>query len=109
MCSNCGEECNTTTAIVQRFPGSVEGASVAVSGCCLSEIIQDINLEETKPKYYNKGIEVIKFIESWNLNFSRGSIVKYICRAGLKGEETELKDLKKARDYIDFEIKRIGK
>lgn len=59
------------------------------------------------PGHYNKGIEVIKFIESWDLNFSRGSAIKYICRAGLKDPEKEIEDLRKVKAYIDFEIERI--
>lgn len=59
------------------------------------------------PDHYNKGIEVIKFIESWDLNFSRGSAVKYICRGGIKDPSKEIEDLEKAIQYIQFEIERI--
>lgn len=58
------------------------------------------------PSHYNMGsIEVIDAIEDWKLNFSRGNAVKYIARAGHKGDEIE--DLKKAAWYIDREIKRL--
>lgn len=57
------------------------------------------------PSYYNVGrIEVIDFIQDKKLNFALGNVVKYVCRAGLKNNESKLKDLKKARNYIDFEI-----
>ena len=57
------------------------------------------------PSHYVQGkIEVIDFIEAWDLNFSRGNAIKYICRAKYKGNELE--DLKKARFYLDREIKR---
>lgn len=60
------------------------------------------------PDHYNKGgIEVIDFIEAWDLNFSRGSAVKYICRGGIKDTGREIEDLKKAKQYIQFEINRI--
>ena len=60
------------------------------------------------PEHYNKGgIEVIDFIEAWELNFSRGSAVKYICRGGIKDPGTEVEDLKKAVWYIQREIRRI--
>ena len=59
------------------------------------------------PEYYNKGIEVIEFIESWDLNFSRGNAVKYICRSGVKDPEKEIEDLEKAKQYIQFEIDRL--
>ena len=64
------------------------------------------------PKHYNKGkIEVIDFIEDQQLNFHRGTAVKYIVRAGDKEpdvgqtlEEKEIEDLKKALWYIKREI-----
>jgi len=59
------------------------------------------------PEHYTKGIEVIKFTNSWNLNFPRGSVVKYICRGGIKDPLTEIQDLEKAKKYIDFEIERL--
>ncbi len=60
------------------------------------------------PNHYNiGGIEVIDFIESWNLGFSLGNAIKYIARAPYKNDELE--DLKKARWYIDREIQRLEK
>lgn len=56
------------------------------------------------PPHYQHGIEPIEFIESHNLNFNLGSAVKYIARAPYKG--TELLDLKKAKWFIEREIKR---
>jgi hypothetical protein len=56
------------------------------------------------PAHYNYGIEVIDFIESWDFNFSLGNAIKYIARAPYKG--SALEDLKKARWYLDREIKR---
>ena len=60
------------------------------------------------PSHYTSGkIEVIDFIESWNLGFSLGNAIKYIARAPYKNDELE--DLKKARWYIDREIQRLEK
>ena len=56
------------------------------------------------PNHYNKGIEVIKFIESWKMDFSTGNVIKYVTRAPFKGKYLE--DLKKARFYLDRLIKR---
>jgi len=51
------------------------------------------------PSYYNRGkVEVIDFIEDWNLDFSMGCFVKYVCRAGHKSDAVE--DLEKAKWYI---------
>lgn len=49
--------------------------------------------------------EAIKVIEAWNLGFCLGNAVKYIARHAMKGKPLE--DLKKARWYIDHEIKRM--
>ena len=59
------------------------------------------------PPHYQHGIEPIEFIESHNLNFNLGSAVKYIARAPYKGKELE--DLKKAKWFIEREIKRHDK
>lgn len=41
-------------------------------------------------------------IREWNLNFNLGNAVKYIARAGKKDDI--LQDLRKAKQYIEFEI-----
>ena len=46
--------------------------------------------------------EAIKVIEAWQLGFCLGNTIKYIARAGKKGDALE--DLKKARWYLDHEI-----
>jgi hypothetical protein len=51
--------------------------------------------------------EAIKVIEAWGLGFCLGNTVKYISRAGRKGDAVE--DLKKARWYLDREIVRMEK
>lgn len=60
------------------------------------------------PAHYNKGkIEVIDFIEDQQLPFHLGNVVKYIARAGSKGDKLE--DLKKARWYLDRYINEVMK
>ena len=44
-------------------------------------------------------------IEDWDLNFNLGNVIKYVSRAGRKDDI--LKDLMKARQYLDFEIDRL--
>jgi len=54
----------------------------------------------THPTHYNKGkIEVWDFIVDQNLDFLLGNVIKYVCRAGNKGDQ--LTDIKKAKAYID--------
>lgn len=57
------------------------------------------------PDHYNEhpsGVECIDVVE--HMTFNVGNAVKYLWRAGLKGDRLE--DLEKARWYIDREITR---
>lgn len=44
-------------------------------------------------------------IREWGLNFNLGSAVKYIARAGRKDDI--IQDLKKAREFLSFEIEAL--
>lgn len=60
------------------------------------------------PSHYNKspsGVECIDVVE--HMSFNIGNAIKYLWRAGLKGNIIE--DLEKARWYIDREIHRLKK
>jgi uncharacterized protein DUF3310 len=46
--------------------------------------------------------EAIRVIEAWKLGFNLGNAVKYISRAGKKGDRLE--DLRKALWYLQREI-----
>lgn len=60
------------------------------------------------PSHYNRGkIEVIDFIEDQGLSFHLGNVIKYVARAGSKGDKIE--DLKKARWYLDRYINEVMK
>ena len=51
------------------------------------------------PSHYTAhNIEVIDFIEDWELDFRLANCVKYICRAPFKGNSTQ--DIKKAMWYL---------
>tara|TARA_R110000850_G_scaffold190244_1_gene316079 strand:+ start:452 stop:658 length:207 start_codon:yes stop_codon:yes gene_type:complete len=54
--------------------------------------------------YKTESIDVIDICKLYDLNFNKGNILKYVCRAGKKDNEPELKDLKKALDYLTREI-----
>lgn len=97
------------------FAAMTEGLEVSQSG---SEIFigsySYILPVETKddpvnhPSHYTQynGLEVIQLTEQ--MNFNRGNAVKYICRAGFKGDaSTEVQDLEKAAFYIAREIERL--
>jgi len=60
------------------------------------------------PAHYggeNNPYEAIKVVEAWSLGFHLGNVVKYIARAGKKGDELE--DLEKARWYLDRQIAKL--
>ena len=48
--------------------------------------------------------EAIKVIDAWNLDFCLRNVVKYISRAGKKGNNSKEQDLKKALWYLEHEI-----
>jgi len=57
------------------------------------------------PPHYDFAIEPIDAIRAWGLGFNLGNVVKYVARAGRKGPAID--DLRKARDYLDHEIRQI--
>ena len=54
--------------------------------------------------YCRNGLEAIQVIEAFGLNYRLGNVVKYVLRAGHKTDALE--DLRKARWYLEREIKR---
>ncbi len=68
----------------------------------------DDDMHVDHPSHYTShpsGVECIQVTE--HMNFNMGNAVKYIWRADEKGDP--LKDLKKARWYLDREIARRSK
>lgn len=63
---------------------------------------EDVN----HPPHYggDSKYETIKVIEAWGLGFNLGNVVKYISRAGKKGDKQ--KDLEKALWYLERELER---
>jgi Protein of unknwon function (DUF3310) len=58
------------------------------------------------PHYTSGGIETIDFIEAKELGYNLGNAIKYIARAGKKGDA--LQDLQKAIWYLNREINNQG-
>lgn len=62
------------------------------------------------PKHYTSdpsGVECIEIVRHRNYNI--GNAIKYLWRAGLKNEDTQIEDLRKAIFYINDEIERLQK
>lgn len=61
------------------------------------------------PQHYQRGrIQVWDFIVDQQLDFLAGNVIKYICRAGHKDQESELDDWLKVKAYVDRKIKQIS-
>ena len=70
------------------------------------EEIEDGADDPINPSHYTDGaIETSDYIADKKLNFFLGNVVKYVSRAGKKKGVDPLEDLKKARWYLDREIR----
>jgi hypothetical protein len=81
------------------------GVDDAHCGACAEQPAPKPTDAVDHPAHYNTGgIEVIDAIESWELGFHLGNVVKYVARAEHKG--ALLDDLRKAAWYLAREIER---
>ena len=115
--------CGEVMRVVEVFPSTEEynlagnREKVVFSESMLQDVQEAKSEVMTNPKsdpvahpsHYTDGrIEVIDFIRDKKLDFCRGNVVKYICRAGKKGGKSkEIEDLKKARQYCEFAINQL--
>lgn len=100
QCSDCGAEYETCQG---GDPATRWGhvCATAKRGGAKPERSDTVN----RPAHYNghpSGVECIQITE--HMNFCLGNAIKYIWRADLKGKDIE--DLRKARWYLDREIRR---
>lgn len=88
------------------------GARGLCINCIDKEIMKD-NLDKftginpiNHPPHYqsDKGIEAIDIIEAFSLDFCLGNVIKYVLRAGKKGDRKE--DLEKAAWYLKRAIEK---
>lgn len=72
------------------------------------EIVQEENEEVSHPSHYCDGrnYEPKDVIHDWGLDFFLGSAIKYIARAGRKPGNSKKQDLRKAIQYLEFEIEK---
>lgn len=84
------------------------GRTIGADGCnrpdqaCTSELkvgIKPSPKHYTQTKYQPKDV-----IREWKLGFNLGSAIKYIARTGKKPGNSTLKDLRKAKQFLEFEI-----
>ena len=89
------------------YLGNYRGAtdSIWISGEGSWELVIDA---VNHPTHYTQGKhEVIDVIADWDLNFDRGSAVKYIVRAGKKDPSKEVEDLEKAIYVLQHEVNQL--
>lgn len=98
------------------FKSDLEKASVELSKETKNKLLQEFfegsrNDIIRHPDHYCEGrkFEPKDVIRDWNLNFNLGNAVKYISRNGRKDGNSSIQDLKKARQYLDFEIEYLEK
>lgn len=101
-CSSCGIE-----HIGDRMPNYCDSCGARMANPSAEEEKQEVQSDAVvHPTHYNTGkIEVWDAIDDWGLGFGLGNVVKYTARAGHKGNKLE--DLKKARNYLDREIRKL--
>lgn len=82
-----------------------------LTGLLKPQEIKNVKVEDdpvNHPSHYTSGkIEVMDYIEDKGFNFALGNAVKYISRAGKKGEDKTIQDLEKASWYLNREIERL--
>ena len=105
--------------IIENESGEViyqcKGCHESILNAILEHNLEELNEKYRKADspdvgYYQQGgIECKEYLEAKGFaeGFYRGSAIKYITRAGKKCKDTEIQDLEKARDFINFEIERL--
>lgn len=63
-----------------------------------------------QPAHYTFGeYEVIDVLNDWQLKYPLDNVVKYVARAGKKGDDAqEVQDLEKSRYYVNYRIRILG-
>ena len=76
----------------------------------MSRLIKTKAMSEERPEYYSPDTyEVWDVADAWGLDKCAYlfNVLKYIARAGKKSKDTELEDLKKARNYLNRKIDQL--
>lgn len=106
-CDKCGEHCLVCECEDDILVDDINGCLLTAGpGITLDVKIKPYPTQENinHPEHYQSksGLEVIDIIESFDLNFNLGNVIKYTLRSGKKNERLE--DLKKALWYLIREI-----
>lgn len=104
-CAQCGRNENSTTC----YKRLLKDAAFVIEGVVKYTDINDrpeAGSAVVHPAHYNAGkFEVWDVIADWGLDFLLGNVIKYVARAGRKGDRVE--DLEKAMQYLQKEIEHV--
>lgn len=98
LCDTCGARLDVVDTMV---------TGAACHGCGRRDGVVPGGTDKINPDHYKShpsGVECIQITE--HMDFLLGNAMKYIWRAGLKGDEVE--DLKKAKWYLERAISKRG-
>ena len=94
------------TALDETYPVR-EDIPAELWGKSIAETMK--NAKKHDPQHYQRGnIQVWDFIADQKLDYFKGNVVKYVCRAGSKSGESELDDLMKAKVYVEKAIELLA-
>jgi hypothetical protein len=111
------DKCKKADAPLVNLPNKAKTECIRCLGDVRIEEIKSTDHDQSDkyekinhPVHYqsDKGFEVIDITEAFKLDFSLGSVVKYVIRAGKKPKESMLEDLSKALWFLQDRIRRIS-
>jgi hypothetical protein len=90
--------------IYKRKPGETERELVTERKTIIKDMVNH-------PPHYNKGIETTDYINSYDMGFSQGNVIKYVTRYNLKHDDLrkQREDLAKAKWYLNDLIVELEK
>ena len=89
-CGKCCHDPGDTMPPPARVPRELRSTKPAESSA---------DMVHSPPHYTRLTPEPLDVIEMWRCGFHVGNVIKYLARAGHKGDRLE--DLRKARQYLD--------
>ena len=99
------EKAWSTTGLAQNMKAKTQSPQYNPTLRYDDPTVKELRDPVEHPAHYTFGkIEVLDAIEDWGLDYHRGNILKYIVRAGKKGDNL-VEDLRKARFYLDRYIR----
>tara|TARA_Y100000592_G_C5407138_1_gene286233 strand:+ start:594 stop:1055 length:462 start_codon:yes stop_codon:yes gene_type:complete len=90
--------------VYRRKSGDTERELIKGSKTIIHDMVNN-------PPHYNKGIETTDYINSYDMGFSQGNVIKYVTRYNLKHTDLrkQREDLAKAKWYLNDLIVELEK